>query len=257
MLSIEQNDLITRTGPVAPAGKLMRCYWQPAALADELAGNRPVKPVRLLGEIFSLFCLYQFLAEHGIKVSVPQDLLTLDARGKRLVSQWLKEMSAHLAVAVRHVGMIVDPDAILVGGRLPIRMIDELLRYVHEHLDASDGALPSIHRASLGEDASAIGAAAMPMAALVASRWKSWAAGLRKAGSPVMLSTAPGTFALISAAPVQPRMPKSTRSSRLLWKTQLRGVIWLFSSIAAKAVVSARIELLRSIVAPFVARMPM
>ena len=50
MLSTEQNDLITRTGPGTPAGKLMRCYWQPAALVDELSGNRPVKPVRLLGE---------------------------------------------------------------------------------------------------------------------------------------------------------------------------------------------------------------
>ncbi len=76
---------------------------------------------------------------------MPQDLLTLDARGKRLVSQWLKEMSAHLAVAVKHIGMIVDPDAILVGGRLPIRMIDELLRYVHEHLTAGDATLPSLH----------------------------------------------------------------------------------------------------------------
>ena len=50
MLSQEQNDLITRIGPGTPAGTLMRRYWQPAALVDELAGNRPVKPVRLLGE---------------------------------------------------------------------------------------------------------------------------------------------------------------------------------------------------------------
>src|SRR4029079_12746831 len=55
MLSAEQNDLITRTGPGTPAGKLMRCYWQPAALVDELAGNRPVKPLRLLGESLVLF----------------------------------------------------------------------------------------------------------------------------------------------------------------------------------------------------------
>ncbi len=55
MLSAEQNDLITRTGPGTAAGKLMRCYWQPAALVDELAGNRPVKPVRLLGEDLVLF----------------------------------------------------------------------------------------------------------------------------------------------------------------------------------------------------------
>jgi nitrite reductase/ring-hydroxylating ferredoxin subunit len=55
MLSIAQNDLITLTGPGTPAGKLMRCYWQPVALVDELSGTRPVKPVRLLGESLVLF----------------------------------------------------------------------------------------------------------------------------------------------------------------------------------------------------------
>jgi hypothetical protein len=55
MLSTEQNDLITRTRPGTPAGRLMRRYWQPAALADELAGNRPVKAVRLLGEDLVIF----------------------------------------------------------------------------------------------------------------------------------------------------------------------------------------------------------
>jgi phthalate 4,5-dioxygenase len=50
MLSAEQNDRITRIGPGTPAGALLRRYWQPAALVDELAGNRPIKPVRLLGE---------------------------------------------------------------------------------------------------------------------------------------------------------------------------------------------------------------
>src|SRR5689334_4905496 len=55
MLSAEQNDLITRTGAGTPAGGLMRCYWQPAALVDELAGNRPIKPVRLFGEDLVIF----------------------------------------------------------------------------------------------------------------------------------------------------------------------------------------------------------
>ena len=55
MLSQEQNDLITRIGPGTPAGTLMRRYWQPAALVDELASNRPVKPVRLLGEDLVIF----------------------------------------------------------------------------------------------------------------------------------------------------------------------------------------------------------
>jgi phthalate 4,5-dioxygenase oxygenase subunit len=50
MLSAEQNDLMTRTAPGTAAGALLRRYWQPAALVDELSGNRPVKPVRLMGE---------------------------------------------------------------------------------------------------------------------------------------------------------------------------------------------------------------
>jgi phthalate 4,5-dioxygenase len=50
MLSAEQNDRITRVGPGKPAGKLLRRYWQPAALVDELSGPRPIKPIRLLGE---------------------------------------------------------------------------------------------------------------------------------------------------------------------------------------------------------------
>jgi phthalate 4,5-dioxygenase len=55
MLSAEQNDRITRTRPRTPAGMLLRRYWQPAALVDELAGERPIKPVRLLGEDLVIF----------------------------------------------------------------------------------------------------------------------------------------------------------------------------------------------------------
>ncbi|UWQ96886.1 aromatic ring-hydroxylating dioxygenase subunit alpha [Rhodobacteraceae bacterium M385] len=55
MMSQEMNDQITRVGPGAPAGKVLRQYWQPAALVDELMGVRPVVPVKLLGEELVLF----------------------------------------------------------------------------------------------------------------------------------------------------------------------------------------------------------
>jgi phenylpropionate dioxygenase-like ring-hydroxylating dioxygenase large terminal subunit len=55
MMGQEQSDQITRVGPGTPTGLLMRRYWQPVALVDELAGNRPIKPVRLLGENLVLF----------------------------------------------------------------------------------------------------------------------------------------------------------------------------------------------------------
>jgi phthalate 4,5-dioxygenase len=55
MISAEQNERMTRTGAGTPAGALMRRYWQPAALVEELSGPRPARPVRLLGEDFVLF----------------------------------------------------------------------------------------------------------------------------------------------------------------------------------------------------------
>jgi len=57
MISPEQNDLMTRVGPGTPAGKLLRRYWQPAALVDELDADpeRPLRALRLLGQDLVLF----------------------------------------------------------------------------------------------------------------------------------------------------------------------------------------------------------
>ena len=55
MLSIEQNQRVTQTCGNTPAGELLRRYWQPAALVDELAGDRPAVSVELFGEQLVLF----------------------------------------------------------------------------------------------------------------------------------------------------------------------------------------------------------
>ena len=55
MISARQNELITRISPGTACGQLMRQFWQPCALVEELPAARPVKPVRLLGEDFVLF----------------------------------------------------------------------------------------------------------------------------------------------------------------------------------------------------------
>lgn len=55
MLSKADNDKLTQTGPGTPLGQLLRAYWQPAALVSEMSDERPVKPVRLLGEDLVLF----------------------------------------------------------------------------------------------------------------------------------------------------------------------------------------------------------
>ena len=55
MLTAQQNERVTRAGPGTPAGALLRRYWQPAALVEELAGERPAVAVRLLGEDLVLY----------------------------------------------------------------------------------------------------------------------------------------------------------------------------------------------------------
>lgn len=55
MISAEQNDLMTRVGAGTPAGTLLRRYWQPVALSEELRGPRPLKPVQLMGQHFVVF----------------------------------------------------------------------------------------------------------------------------------------------------------------------------------------------------------
>lgn len=55
MLSVQDNQRLTSTGPDTPAGELLRSYWQPVALVEELPDERPAKPVRLLGEDLVLY----------------------------------------------------------------------------------------------------------------------------------------------------------------------------------------------------------
>lgn len=53
MISQQLNDMLTRVGPGSDAGAVLRRYWQPASLSDELDGGFPV-PVNLMGEQLAL-----------------------------------------------------------------------------------------------------------------------------------------------------------------------------------------------------------
>jgi phenylpropionate dioxygenase-like ring-hydroxylating dioxygenase large terminal subunit len=56
MLTREENDLLTRTGPGTPMGEVMRRYWLPAGLSWEVPEPdcSPVR-VKLLGESLVMF----------------------------------------------------------------------------------------------------------------------------------------------------------------------------------------------------------
>src|ERR671910_2026534 len=55
MMTKEENDLLTQTDRGTPMGELMRRYWQPVALSEELPeGGAPI-PVKVMGEELVLF----------------------------------------------------------------------------------------------------------------------------------------------------------------------------------------------------------
>jgi phenylpropionate dioxygenase-like ring-hydroxylating dioxygenase large terminal subunit len=77
MLSSADNELLTRTGPTTPLGRLMRAYWQPVALVSEMPQERPVKAVRVMSEDLVLFrkddggwaLVSRFCAHRGVDLS--------------------------------------------------------------------------------------------------------------------------------------------------------------------------------------------
>jgi phthalate 4,5-dioxygenase oxygenase subunit len=105
MLSQELNDLLTRTGPGTPAGRLLRSYWLPIALPAQLARRNPM-PVEVLGEKLVLFCdasgrlglLDDRCAHRGTSLSSGSDVLQtagrIDRRGIRCCYHgWLYDVT--------------------------------------------------------------------------------------------------------------------------------------------------------------------
>jgi phthalate 4,5-dioxygenase oxygenase subunit len=55
MISAEENNLLTQTGPGTPCGDLLRRYWQPVAMSEELPLDGVPLKVAILGEELVLF----------------------------------------------------------------------------------------------------------------------------------------------------------------------------------------------------------
>lgn len=55
MISREENELLTHTGTATPCGELLRRYWQPVALSEELTPGGAPLAVKLLGDDLVVF----------------------------------------------------------------------------------------------------------------------------------------------------------------------------------------------------------
>src|SRR5437764_4926836 len=55
MITEQENNLLTQTGSRTPCGELLRRYWQPVALSEELPKDGAPLKVKILGEELVLF----------------------------------------------------------------------------------------------------------------------------------------------------------------------------------------------------------
>jgi predicted NBD/HSP70 family sugar kinase len=120
---------------------------------------------RQLQKIVSLSALYDSLATQGYRVASPRGLLQLDEHAQRIVSAWIETSAEALEDTLVGINCLINPEAILIGGRLPSALVDRLVGRINERLRAYQGKIPSVApvaRAAMSDDAPAVGAAILP-----------------------------------------------------------------------------------------------
>jgi predicted NBD/HSP70 family sugar kinase len=120
---------------------------------------------RQLQKIVSLSALYSRLAAQGYQVSSPPELLKLDERAQAIVDGWIAVSADVLVDSLLAVNCLINPEAVLIGGRLPAPLVDRLADALNRRMHAHVGSIPAIAvvaRAATSDDAPAVGAAILP-----------------------------------------------------------------------------------------------
>jgi predicted NBD/HSP70 family sugar kinase len=130
-----------------------------------LRGHDGFSRTRQLQNIVSLSALYSRLATQGYRVSSPRGLTRLDAGGRALVNEWVETSVEALLETLLAINCLINPQAVLIGGRLPASVVDDLARRLNERLQPYAASMPAIapvERAVMSDDAPAVGAAILP-----------------------------------------------------------------------------------------------
>ena len=130
-----------------------------------LPGRDESGEVRQLQKIVSLSALYHRLLAQGYRVSSPPGLMRLDVRARAIVDAWIELSAETLMDSLMAVNCLINPEAVLIGGRLPAPLVDQLAAALNERLQAHASTYPAIApvaRAATSDDAPAVGAAILP-----------------------------------------------------------------------------------------------
>ena len=121
-----------------------------------------------LQDVVSIGALSERLKDRGLTIARPDDLNHLDSAGAAIVDQWLEEACGYLMSIFAQIRQFIDPDAIMLGGRLPEHLLDRLATLCQQAQEnARSAQWIDIRRAKLSSDAPAIGAAILPFQTLL------------------------------------------------------------------------------------------
>jgi predicted NBD/HSP70 family sugar kinase len=118
-----------------------------------------------LQNIVSLSSLYSRLAEEGFRVATPRGLTRLNPAARLIVGRWIRESTEALVDSFLAINCLINPEAILIGGRLPGPLIDQLANSLNARMAVYASQIPAIApvaRALTSDDAPAVGAAILP-----------------------------------------------------------------------------------------------
>ena len=89
---------------------------------------------RSLQDVVSLSALYDYLGHHGVEVSTPGQLGRVSAVGRDLIEGWLDLSAECLCEPLLVLSCAIDPEAILIGGRLPGKIVTGLCDRINHRL---------------------------------------------------------------------------------------------------------------------------
>jgi predicted NBD/HSP70 family sugar kinase len=110
--------------------------------------------------------LFDTLNAAGLAVTDFPDLDALRPQDCPPLKSWIARASAQLRQGLWITARILDPDAVIIGGRLPFHLLQEIVARVDDDSFCNEGVLlprPKVFASSLGPTAGVVGAAAVPL----------------------------------------------------------------------------------------------
>lgn len=130
-----------------------------------MPSRSPEAGEHMLQDSVSMSALFARLERAGLPAESVDDLDDDDPRVAAVLDTWLDDAARSLVEPLIAVNCLINPEAVLIGGRLPGTLIDRLAERLTATLGGHSTELPALApvvRASMSSDSPAIGAAILP-----------------------------------------------------------------------------------------------